>query len=502
MLMLLDYIKTKNKTRIKLLDFTALIAGLLLPFSYAPYNQFWLMFPLLGWLFLITVNQLPKRAFYRGWWFGMGWFAHGISWIYYSLHYHGNTPVFLATLIILLLAAYLSLFPGLALYSARKFFKATLTKQLAVIFPLFWLLSEWLRGYFLTGFPWLQTGYAQIDTPLAGYAPVIGGLGMSGLVALSSGLLAIAVCKKDYKAPLAVLAFIWLVGFGLMQYNWTESAGNKIKVSMIQGNIPQSQKWKRHMHPVTLDMYLKLTRQHWDSDLIIWPETAIPDYQHRVTYYLKNLKQEAEVQDTDVLLGLFVRDMEKGRYYNSVLSMRDGMYQKRHLVPLGEFFPFRELLEFFTRWIKIPMSDVDSGPEQQSLVTAAGQSLGINICFEDAFDRDVLKSLPEASLLVNLSNDAWFEDSAEAWQHHQIARMRALETGRYMLRSTNTGVSSIIDEKARVLAISPQFEQHVLTYDVQPMKGSTPYVIWQNYLTVAGSFFILLGLWWRIKNAH
>ena len=254
------------------------------------------------------------------------------------------------------------------------------------------------------------------------------------------------------------------------------------------------------MRRPTLEMYHKLTKQNWQSDLIIWPETAIPDFQHRVSYYLNELKKEAEIQDRDVLMGLFIKDKTSRRYYNSVVSLRDGVYLKRHLVPLGEYYPFRVLLEFFTQWINIPMSDVDSGPEDQPLITAAGQKLGVSICFEDAFDRDVLKSLPEATLLVNLSNDAWFEKSIESMQHHQIARMRALEAGRYMLRATNTGVSSIINEKGKALHVSPSFERHVLTANVQPLKGQTPYVFWKNYFIVSLSFIILIWLWFVSRN--
>jgi apolipoprotein N-acyltransferase len=498
--MLINYIKKNKKTRKLLLDLSVLFSGLLLPFSFAPYHQFWLMFPLLSWLFIVCVDQAPKIAFKRGWLFSFGWLAHGSSWIYYSLHVHGGAPAFLAYLIIGLLAAYLSLFPGLVFYTVRKFFNVSIAKQLYFVFPLGILLAEWLRGYVLTGFSWVQLGYAQIDTPLAGYAPVIGGLGITGIVALISGLLAWGVVEKKYKYFVPAIFAIYLLGFSLTKISWVEPAGNTIKVSLIQGNIPQSEKWKRQMRRPTLDLYHQLTQKNNKSDLIIWPETAVPDFQHRVPYYLNELKKEAEIQGNDVLLGLFVKDKESRRYYNSVISVRDGVYKKRHLVPLGEFYPFRDLLKFLTHWINIPMSDVDSGPEDQQLITAAGQKLGVSICFEDAFDRDVLKSLPEATLLVNVSNDAWFEQSIESKQHHQIARMRALETGRYMLRATNTGVSSIINEKGIALHMSPPFERHVLTADVQPLKGSTPYVIWKNHLMVSLSFFILLGYWFSLRN--
>lgn len=491
---LLKFINKGVKSRRVLIDVSVFVSGLLLAFAFAPYNHAWLMFVLLAWVMLCIVDQTPGKAFWRGWLFGLGGFVHGIHWIYYSLYYHGGTPFILASALVVLLSAYLALFPALAFYIARKWFPVSIEKQLLLLFPASWLLTEWLRGYVFTGFPWLQLGYAQIDTALAGYGPLIGGLGLGGLTMLSAGLLAMLALNKKILYGLIGLAGIWLTGFVLMQVNWTEPVDKPIKVSLIQGNIAQSDKWKPHMHGPTLQMYHELTRQHWDSDLIIWPETAIPDFKHRVGNYLQQLKNEAEIQGKDIMLGLFIRDPDSSRYYNGVISLRNGEYLKRHLVPLGEYFPLRGLLSFFMRWIDIPMSDVDSGPEQQTLVTAAGQSIGISICFEDAFDRDIRKDLPQASLLVNVSNDAWFEDSPEAWQHHQIARMRAVESGRYMLRATNTGISSVIDSKGAVVAVSPQFKRHVLMTVVQPMQGSTLYSLTGNFISIIFVCVLLLLL--------
>ena len=490
-----------NNNRALLLHFTALIAGLILPFSFAPYHYFWLVFPLLTWLFMICVNQAPSIAFKRAWLFGFGWFVHGVSWIYYSLHVHGGAPSVMAYLIIALLSMYLALFPALALYLSRRFFVASANIQLVLIFPLMFLLAEWLRGYFLTGFSWVQLGYAQIDSWLIGYAPLIGGLGVSGIVALICGLFAIMISKREYKFSLLAISGIFVFGLLLTQIHWTEATGEKIKVSLIQGNIAQKDKWMSYMHQPTLKMYHDLTQENWESDLIIWPETAIPDFEHRVRPYLDSIAAQAQQQGKDVLLGVFIGDESSKRYYNSMMSLRGGIYKKRHLVPLGEYYPFRSILGYFAQWINIPLSDVDSGPEQQPMLLAAGHKLGISICFEDAFDRDVLRDLPEADLLVNVSNDAWFERSPEAAQHHQIARMRAVEAGRVMLRVTNTGITSIIDPKGEVIAIAPQFERYVLTEDVSIYKGQTPYVIWKNYLLVILSISILFAYWYRKRSS-
>jgi len=232
-------------------------------------------------------------------------------------------------------------------------------------------------------------------------------------------------------------------------------------------------------------MYRELTLEHKDADVIIWPETAIPDYKHRVTDYLLDMRQLMEQSDTDLLMGLFIKNMDSGRYYNSVINARGGEYLKRHLVPLGEFVPFRSLIDFFNRWIDIPMSDIDSGPDDQPLLVVAGQPVGLSICFEDAFSRDVRRDLPEATMLVNMSNDAWFDGSHESRQHHAMARMRALEAGRYMLRATNTGISSVIGPHGQELMMAAPFEQQVLRASITPLKGQTPYVFW-------GDAFILV----------
>lgn len=460
---------------------SAFIAGLLLPFAYAPYDQFWITFPLLGWLFFLVHKQTARRAALLGWLFGLGWFFHGVHWIYYSLHYHGGTPMWLVIIMLALLSAYLAIFPALAMYVAQKLFNTSRIIKVIVVLPALWVLSEWLRGWLFTGFPWLQIGYAQIDTPLAGYAPLVGGLGVSYFSALTAGLLIMLLMGGKRLNIAIMLLCVWLSGWLLFQIEWVEKSGNTLRVSLVQGNVPQQEKWQYGMREITMERYRRLTELNWDSDLIVWPETAVPDYVHRVPGYINYLRQRAEQQNSEVLFGVFTGDREQRLYYNSVVSLRDGIYQKRHLVPLGEYFPFHSIMDFFRRWIDIPMSDIAAADFEQELVQVSGHKLGINICFEDAFDRDVIRDVPEAALLVNVSNDAWFEDSIEPWQHHQIARMRALEAGRYLLRSTNTGVSSVIDNKGRVVAQSPQFQMHVLNTTVQPLQGRTPYALWRNY---------------------
>ncbi len=477
-----------------ILEVLALTCGALLPLSFAPYDYFWLQFPLIAFIFFACLEQTAKVAFRRAYLFGMGWFVHGIYWLYYSLHFHGGMPAPVAVITIILLSAYMALFPALAFYLSNRFIKASKFNMLVVVYPISWMLFDWFRGYFLTGFPWVQIGMAQIDTYLIGYAPLIGGLGVGLLVTVICGLLVINIFKPYLKATLSAIVFIYVSGYLLGLISWTDEVGEPIKVSMIQGNIAQAEKWKKQNYRPTLKMYRELTQQHWDSDLIIWPETAIPGFKSQVPYYLEQLSKEAQATDTDVLLGLFTRNAQTRRYYNSMITLDDQVYLKRHLVPLGEYFPLRPLLGFFAQWVNIPMSDIDSGEDVQPLINAAGQKIGLSICFEDAFDRSVLLDLPEATLLINVSNDAWFENSSQPWQHHQIARMRALEAGRVLLRVTNTGVSSIIDRNGDVLHQSPQFERNVITANVQAYEGATPYVLWANYLLIISGILVLFFL--------
>ncbi|MGD8803998.1 MAG: apolipoprotein N-acyltransferase [Gammaproteobacteria bacterium] len=472
--------------------FVSLVAGTLMTLAYEPFGMSLLVFPLMAILFYHWLRVDARGAFLHVWSFAFGAIATGISWIFFSLYFHGGSPAVLAVVMIILLSAFLALFPAVAAYLTNRCCAARDLMRLMIVFPCVWLLAEWFRGYVMTGFAWMQPGYTQIDLPLSGYAPVFGNHAVGALVAFSAAALVALLLKKlSWQKAIFITAIIWVVGFALKQINWTQPAGEDVEIAIIQGNIPQEMKWKRSMYRSTLQMYRDLTLAHKDADLVIWPETAIPDYRHRVPAYIAGLRQALHQTDTDLLIGLFIKNMDNDRYYNSVISVGGGEYLKRHLVPLGEYIPFRSLLGFFNRWINIPMSDIDSGPDDQPLIVAAGQPLGISICFEDAFSRDVRRDLPEATILVNVSNDAWFDGSHESHQHHAIARMRALETGRYLLRATNTGISSVIGPQGEEVEVAPAFERHVLRARVTPLQGRTPYVLWGDAFIVVLAFMLV-----------
>jgi len=485
---------------------SSVLAGAATTLAFAPFDLSWLVFITLAVAFALW-NTLPLRqATISGWLFGMGLQCSGISWIFYSLHTHGSAPAYFAVLLIFLLSCYLSLYTGLAVYVVRRFMPSSVSVRMILLLPMSWIVFEWLQGYIMTGFAWMQLGYSQIDLPLSGYAPVIGNHAVGGLVAVSAGALVLSISyisSSNNRALLSLavgVVLLWSTGALLKTVDWTQPEGDPIRVSVIQGNIAQSDKWKLHMKQPTLDLYRQLTLQQQDVDLVVWPETAVPDYLHRVQPYLQQLRAEMKKKEADLLLGLFIKT--DGRLLNSVVNVsNDDVFHKRHLVPLGEYIPLRVLIEFFNRFVKIPMSDIASGDDDQALMTVADVPAGVTICFEEAFARDVIRDLPEARLLVNVSNDAWFEDSHEPHQHHAIARMRALEAGRYMIRSTNTGITSLIGPHGEVIEQLPQFETAVLRGEVQPLSGATPFVRWGDWMIIVICVSVMLALGFRSRPA-
>ena len=474
----------------------SLLAGVISTLAFAPFDLSGLIFLTLAVAFYYWDKLPAKQAAISAWLFGSGLQCSGVSWIFYSLHVHGSAPVYFAVFLVFLLCCYLSIYTALAAYTVNRYLPNNPVLRLMFFYPASWIVFEWLQGYVMTGFAWMQLGYTQIDFPLSGFAPLLGNHAVAGAIAICSGALVLLFKQRVAIKPILNLVLpvilLWLSGGLLKTINWTDKHGDILKVSVIQGNIAQKNKWKPGLKQPTMNMYRDLSLAQKDVDLIVWPETAVPDYWHRIVPYIQQLSREMKARDTDLLLGLFVRN-EENRVLNSVLNVNGGVYNKTHLVPLGEFIPLRFLIEFFNRFVNIPMSDIASGEDDQPLLTVAGVALGLSICFEDAFARDVIKDLPEAKLLVNVSNDAWFEDSHEAHQHHVIARMRALETGRYMIRSTNTGITSIIGPHGEVIKQLPQFERGVLNGEVQPLSGATPFVRWGDWLIVGLCGLLLLG---------
>jgi apolipoprotein N-acyltransferase len=455
----------------------ALLLGSALPLAFAPYFLWPLAILLPTLLLWLVQHELSLRnLFFTGWAFGIGYFGFGVYWIYNSLHVFGMAPPVVAAGITGLLVLYLALTPALILicwrYSQRHLGSTSLW-----LLPLFWFALEWFKGWFLTGMPWLSLGYSQTHSPLAGYAPLVGVYGIGALCVLLAVALLALLRDKRY-SMLFVLLVVPLCGWLLQQIDWTEAQPQSIKVSMVQGNIPQQLKWRRDQRQNIFNTYWRETSQHWDSDLVIWPETALPGHSEEIEQtLLQPLQQAAIDQGMNIITGLVVSEREHNRYYNStiLLGEKRSLYHKRHLVIFGEYYPVRWLLNLLSGLINIPYSDLTPGPVEQEAMVIGGSTLGMSICFEDVFSRDIMLAMPAANLLVNLSNDAWFGNSTAPHQHMQIAQMRSLETERPMMRATNTGVSAFIDHKGRVITQSEQFRTQTISAEVQGRSGTTPF---------------------------
>lgn len=476
-------------------DALALGAGLATPLAFAPYGLAPVAPMALAMLFLCWLGASPGRALWRGWLFGAGVFGAGVSWILHSfLIVHVALPValFLTAGLVGLLAFY----PGLVGYLVRRFASGPSDVALVVAFPGAWALMEWTRGWLLTGFPWLELGYSQVDWPLGGWFAVLGVHGVTLLAAQSAGALAFAAVSAGRRRwlALALPLVLWTAGSALDAVTWTRPAGAPLRVALVQGNIPQDRKWLPEMREPTLVRYLSLSRRHADADLVVWPETALPALFQDVEALADALDREFSAADRALLLGVPWLDAERGLQFNSLvlLGSEHGLYHKRHLVPFGEYLPLRPLLLPLTRMLRVPSPDFSRGPVTP-LLSVAGHPIAPTICYEVAFPAEVAAALPEAELLVTVSNDAWFGASIGPHQHLEIARARAKETGRYLARATNTGISALISPAGEVLAQSPQFEVDVLDVEIVPMEGATPYVRAGNLVAVGSACVLLLA---------
>ena len=463
----------------------AFCAGSAAVLAFAPFSLSPIAILSLALLFWLWQSATPKQAFQQGWLFGLGFMGFGVSWLHISIDQFGGVGLLLAILITLLFIAAIALFFGLAGWLGAKLCGNNRTANLLIIFPAIWTLIEWMRGWFLTGFPWLSMGYSQLDTPLQGVAPLLGIFGVSWVVALLAALIVLTLSqllasqsKTASLLSISGIIMLWATAYLLDDQLWTEPAGTPIKATLIQGNIPQELKWDPNQFGPSMRLYTSLTEANWDSDLIVWPETAIPAFYHRVKEDLLDpLEAEAKSHNTDLLVGIAVQSTSNSDYFNAMVSLgkeRD-TYSKRHLVPFGEFLPLKWLLNPLIDFLRIPMSDFSAGDKRKTTLNLAGYPAGISICYEDAFGEEVIQALPKAAFLVNASNDAWFGDSLAPHQHLEIARMRALETGRYLLRATNTGISAIIGPKGDIQGLSAAFKTEALTREITPMQGMTPY---------------------------
>ena len=475
------------------LTLSFLLGGLSV-FSFAPFNFPAVIFvSFTSLLLIIKKNEKPN---YHALIFGFGFFLSGVYWLVICLNQYGQMHFILAALLTLTLCIFLSLF-----FYPITFYKKYYSNLFFV--PIFFTLIEWFRGVIFTGFPWLSLGYSQVpNSPLAGYISIVGIHGITFLILLSITI-TIRIFKKKYSHESILLGLflvlIWGSGELLKNVSWVNKINSPLKVSLIQGNISQDKKWDSRFLKESLKKYMVLIKSS-SASLIVLPETSIPLMLHQIPKgYLNEIRNHAMKNNGDVILGVIEKENEE--FYNSAISIGASpmqYYRKFHLVPFGEFIPFNTIISYvYKNWLDIPFSNLTRGPRIQPLIALSSQRLGLNICYEDVFGYEIIKSLPEATLLVNISNDAWYGKSIAASQHLQISQARAMETQRMMLRATNTGVTAIIDINGNLISSLPQHEVGILDGIVQGYKGSTPFSMYGNYPLI---ILLLLSLLFTVRS--
>lgn len=474
----------------------ALIAGAALILAFAPFNLFAIGVLSPALFLAILLFSTRKQAFLRGYLYGLAFFGAGIYWVFNSLHVYGQAPALLAVFITVAFIAFLALYPALTGYLLNRFFPKNNFTKAIFAFPVLWLFFDWLRSWIFSGFPWLLLGYSQISSPLRGLAP-IGSVYLVSLATLISAGLLVSIIYLSKRSRtslwlLVSLALLWSVSAGLASIQWTKPDGKSIKVSLIQGNIAQSVKWEPQQLEKSLATYTQLTEQHWDSQIIVWPEAAITVPKQYIQEFINRLIHQANQHHAAIITGIPL--LRADTYYNGmiVLGNGHGEYAKRHLVPFGEYLPLRFLFQWFNRYVLIPMSDLGRGALHQGPFIAAGIHFAPYICYEIIFTREVLATIGNAQMIIVISDDSWFGRSAAPIQQLQMTQMRALETGRYVLSATNDGVTAIVKPNGAIADFIGPFIIGVLSATAQPMTGATPVMLIGLWPTAILAIFLFL----------
>ncbi len=492
-----SFVKTLRRHRLWA-DALCFIAGGVTVAAFAPYHlaPFALIGPSVLFMAWESAPNASRFAL-RGYFYGLGLFGFGVSWLYNSLSLFGEAIAPLAGPLTALFVAFLALIPALMGWIAWRFMPLPRSLRLLLVWPALWVLFEWLRSWLFTGFPWLLLGDSQVGFAPGALAPLFGTLGVSGFLALLGGLLALAAFERRFLPRMLAVFLIptlWFVSGALAGIRWTHPDGLPFRVSLIQGNISQQRKFDPQEFTQILQRYQNMTIKHLGSRLIIWPETAVPTlFRYVQSDYLQPLARVLTHHRGDLITGIF-REQE-GRIYNAVVSMGASsteFYFKHHLVPFGEYMPLPHWLGRLYRFMHVPMSNLSAG-HGGFVIHAAGIPIGVSVCYEVAYETLVRKSLPKAKLLINVSNDAWFGDSSEPYQQLQMARMRALEFGRYMLVAMNTGPSAIIAPNGHIVALGERGKAVALTAEVRPMGGVTPFTRWGEWPMIGTAWLIVLG---------
>jgi apolipoprotein N-acyltransferase len=523
----------------------AALAGCALTFSFAPFYFYPLAFFSVGVLAYLWMLETPKEAFWSGWAYGIGFFGSSTYWVYISIHYFGNAPVVIALIVTILFVLFLAFlfFALLGVFTSylihHNHLRAMLNRSCATknagsirkrrwiprlcrgttaegnlhgysipslfIFPACWVLGEFWRTYILTGFPWALLGYSQMHSPLRSLAPIIGVYGISYITALIASILivlgshATSFAKKN--VGIALMIIIFVAAFSFQGVQWTRASGPSINVSLIQGNIDQNHKWDLEYLIKILETYKNLSASQWTSKLIVWPEAAVPTFPEEVPKFIAFLNENAKANHSNLLFGVPFQNTLTKQYYNGMMMVGEnqGVYEKVHLVPFGEYLPLKFLFAWFYHYFQVPMSSASAGPRYQEPLKMDGFKIAPFICYEIIYPWRVLRDTIGRQLIISISDDSWFGNSIALDQHQQMAQMRALETGRYLLLGANTGITAIIDPRGRVIKKAPQDQEYVLAGEILPMSGKTPLMFWQYYPILLLALFSILASLIRVR---
>ena len=482
----------------------ALVAGAALSLSFSPFGwwPFALLCPaLLMWLWQ---HAAPRRAAVLGFWFSFGTFSVGTYWLYISLRLIGHAPVPLAVFLMLGLAAIMGAYHALLGWMVARYLPPRGLALWLVGVPGAWLLIEWFRSWFITGFGWLALGYAHTDNWLGALAPVVGqyGLGLATMVMSGALVTLVLGARRERIVAAGAVAAIWVLAFTLRGIEWTQPHGRPIEVAVVQGAVPQDEKWIAGNLDAIQALYQKLNREAHGAAIIFWPESAIPDLANNHIHFYRDVYAEASAHGSAMIMGTLRAEVkpagQEDEYFNSVLAMdKDtpgvGWHDKHHLVPFVEFFPVPQFVRNWLRLMALPYSDFNRGAADQPPLEAAGQKIAVGVCYEDAYGATLLPAMRTATMLANVTNDSWFGRSTARYQHLQISRLRAMETGRPMVRAANDGVSAVIDQRGGLSATAPEYKASVLRAKLQPRMGLTPYARVGNWPIVCLALVFCLG---------
>ena len=485
----------------------ALVCGALITLSFAPFS-IWPIAPVSLVVFaLLLKEQSLTTILWRCFAFGIGFYGAGIHWIYTSIHHFGDASPLFAALLVFSFACFMALLFCIPFYLYGKWFNLH-RFALTLALPACWMLGEWIRTWLLTGFPWLFLGYGHLNTWLSGWAPVTGVISISFILVLCAGVIAEWIWRYQHETrkdiALIILSGVavafWIIGAGLKTITWAQPDDTPISVAMVQPNVDQSIKlsFDEESTLATLNQLRDLSNDLWANDWVIWPEAAIPTNLtfHEALPFLEEINKQAALQESALFTGVIYEDRDQHRYYNSVVGLGNGygFYHKRRLVPFGEYVPFEDHLRGLIEFFNLPTSFIHLGPQDQHGLIANGVRITPAVCYEIVYPDLIATSAKETQVLLNVNNLGWFLDSIQSKQFMQMAQMRALETGRYLVYSTNNGPSAIIDNKGKIVSQSDSFKTQTFTGTIYAVKDWTPFMIVTSGPVVIFGTLILLAL--------